>query len=150
MNSYQTIQHLLAKSYLAYFLASLVGLFVDAFIAAPFDVGFARPIAIIFMGLGPALMLWAQYSSWRCHLMGHPHSAQYFKHGPYRLVRNPTHLGILILVTGYTLISGSLIFFATTLLGFLFSNIFFNKYERVNHSALGSEYRDYITRTPKI
>lgn len=147
-DQHQTIQHLLAKSYLAHFIFSLIGLFVDAFIAAPFDVGYARPIAIVFMGLGPLLMLWAQYASWRCHRAGHAH--EHFYHGPYRFVRNPTHLGILILVTGYTLISGSLVFFGTTLLGFLFSNIFFKKYEHINHASLGGEYADYAARTPKI
>jgi protein-S-isoprenylcysteine O-methyltransferase Ste14 len=100
------------------------------------------------MGLGPLLMLWAQYTSWQCHRAGHAH--EHFRHGPYRLVRNPTHLGILILVTGYTLISGSLVFFGTTLLGFLFSNVFFKKYEGVNRESLGEAYEDYVAQTPKI
>jgi protein-S-isoprenylcysteine O-methyltransferase Ste14 len=150
MTQPQTVHHILAKSYLAHFVASMIGLFIDAFIAAPFDVGYARPLAIIFMGLGPLLMLWAQYTTWQCQRGAHSHSAQFFRHGPYRFVRNPTHLGILILVTGYTLISGSLVFFGTTLLGFLISNIFFGKYENFNHESFGEEYNQYKARTPKI
>lgn len=150
MSENQTIQHILAKSYLSYFIASFIGLFVDAFISIPINVKFALPLAIIFMGLGPLLMLWAQYTSWRCRREAHGHSAAFFHHGPYRFIRNPTHLGILILVTGYTLVSGSLVFFGTTLIGFLLSNIFFSKYEKITHETYGEKYLEYKTHTPKI
>lgn len=150
MNEGQTVHHMLAKSYLAHFVASLLGLFIDLFIYIPFDTSQAIPLAIVCMGLGPLLMLWAQYTTWQCHRGAHSHSAEFFRHGPYRFVRNPTHLGILILVTGYTLISGSFIFFGTTLLGFLISNIFFGKYEHFNHQSFGENYNLYKSRTPKI
>lgn len=146
----QTVHHVLAKSYLAHFLASLLGLFADAFISVPFTVAYAEPFAIIFMGLGPLLIFWAQYTSWHCQQGTHGHSAQFFHHGPYRFLRNPTHLGILMLVAGYTLVSGSLIFFGTTLLGFLISNIFFAKYERFTFERFGDEYKDYKAHTPRI
>jgi len=144
----QSVDHALAKSYLAYFLASLIGLFVDSLLSIEFSSSAARPIAIIFLGMGPLLMLWAQYTSWRCRK--EDHSAIFFHHGPYRYVRNPTHLGILILVTGYTLVSGSVVFFATTLLGFLLSNIFFSKYESFTHQQYGDHYKEYKSRTPRI
>ena len=150
MGQEQTIHHHLAKSYMSYFMASLIGLFIDSFISAPFDVGYAYPIAIIFMGLGPLMMLWAQYTSWQCQRGAHGHSASFFHHGPYRFVRNPTHLGILIMVTGYTLISGSLIFFATTFVGFFISNIFFKKYEKLNSETFGENYSLYKKDIPKI
>lgn len=150
MGQEQTIHHHLAKSYMSYFMASLVGLFIDLFVSAPFDVGYAYPIAIVFMGLGPLMMLWAQYTSWQCQNEVHGHSASFFHHGPYRFVRNPTHLGLLILVTGYTLVSGSLIFFVTTLIGFFMSNIFFKKYEKLNVDKFGENYHLYKKNTPKI
>ncbi len=149
-NTHHTVHHILAKSYLIHFVASLIGLLADTFIFAPFDVGYAYPIAIIFMGLGPLLMWWAQYTTWLCQKGVRGHSAAFFRHGPYRFVRNPTHLGILILVTGYTLISGSLLFFVTTLIGFLLSNIFFTKYEHLNHQSFGEEYKEYKATTPRI
>lgn len=144
----QTIHHVLAKSYLAHFVASMVGLLIDAFIAVSFDIPYARTMAVIFFGLGPLLIVWAQYTSWHCEQ--HKHSAAYYMHGPYRFVRNPTHLGILILVAGYTLVSGSHIFFATTLLGFLISNIFFRKYEAINHEKFGEHYHNYKAQTPRL
>jgi protein-S-isoprenylcysteine O-methyltransferase Ste14 len=142
------VHHTLARSYLMYFVASMVGLFADALIAAPFGIPYGHDVAIVLFGAGPLLMLWAQYSSWRCQK--HHHSAAYFHHGPYRIVRNPTHLGILLLVAGYTLISGSLLFFAATLIGYLLSNIFFTKYERIFHEKFGEIYKAYTKKTPKI
>lgn len=143
-----TIHETLATSYIVYFLASLVGLLVDIFIFAPFDIPYAHTIAIICFGLGPLIILWAQSTSWK--FLQQSSMSMYFKYGPYRFVRNPTHLGLLILVTGYTLISGSLIFFLTTFIGFLVSNIFFTKYERLNEQTYGEHYRAYQSRTPKI
>lgn len=147
-NGKETVHHVLAKSYLVQFLASLVGLFIDSFVSIPLTVPFAHPIAIVFLGLGPLLMLWAQYTSWHC--AQHEHSAAYFHHGPYRFVRNPTHLGILILVAGYALISGSFIFFVTTLAGFLISNVFFKKYEALSEETFGEHYHAYKSNTPKL
>ena len=148
MTSPHDINHILAKSYLAHFVASLIGLLIDTFISVPIDVPFAKTVAIVFLGLGPLLILWAQYTSWHCQK--HNHSAQFFMHGPYRFLRNPTHLGILILVAGYTLVAGSLVFFGTTLLGFLISNVFFKKYEAVNKDVFGEHYHAYVRRTPKL
>ncbi len=148
MQESETIHHELARSYMMYFLASMAGLFADSFISAPFNVPYGHTIAIILFGLGPLLMLWAQYTSWRCQT--HKHSAAYFHHGPYRIIRNPTHLGILLLVAGYTLISGSLVFFIATLVGYLASNVFFTKYERIFHRKFGETYQAYTERTPKI
>lgn len=138
----------LAKSYLVYFVASLMGLFADMFISFPLDVPFAKTIAIIFFGLGPLIILWAQYTSGR--FQKENPTLPYFHHGPYRFVRNPTHLGLLILVTGYTLISGSMVFFGVTLIGFLISNILFSKYEKILHESHGDKYKDYKATTPKI
>jgi protein-S-isoprenylcysteine O-methyltransferase Ste14 len=148
MTEQNTLNHVLAKSYLAHFVASIVGLLVDAFIAVPFDVPYAHTIAIIFFGLGPMIILWAQYTSWHCEQ--HKHSATFYMHGPYRFVRNPTHLGVLILVAGYTMVAGSFVFFGTTLLGFLISNIFFKKYEAINHQSFGEHYAKYKAQTPRL
>ncbi len=65
-------------------------------------------------------------------------------------MRNPTHTGILLLVTGYTAVSGSVIFLAVTLIGYLISNMFFKKYEALLHAEYGTEYAEYKNTTPKI
>ena len=144
-----TIHEILAKSYLVYFFASLVGLFVDSFISVPFNVPYAETVAIIFFGLGPLMIAWAQFTSRHYEKSDHPHR-NYFERGPYKIIRNPTHLGLLILVTGYTLVSGSLIFFGTTLIGYLISNIFFTKYESILSEDHGENYYSYKSKVGKL
>lgn len=148
MERKQTIHEVLAKSYLTYLIASLVGLFTDSFLSVPITVPFAKTAAIICLGLGPLLIAWAQYTS--RHEKYDAGQSHYFARGPYRVVRNPTHLGLLILVAGYTFISGSLIFFATTLLGYIISNIFFTKYETILTESYGEHYQNYKTKVKKI
>jgi protein-S-isoprenylcysteine O-methyltransferase Ste14 len=65
-------------------------------------------------------------------------------------MRNPTQIGILILVTGYTAVSGSIVFLTATLLGYLVSNVFFKKYESILHREYGAEYTQYKDNVPKI
>lgn len=147
--STETIHEILAKSYLSYFLASLFALFLDSFISISIHIPHARMIAIICLVVGPLLMLWAQYTSRHCEQAGHP-KEHYFFHGPYRIVRNPTHLGILILVLGYTVISSSVIFFGVTLIGYTISNIFFNRYEAALEEKYGDLYKRYRSTVRKL
>jgi protein-S-isoprenylcysteine O-methyltransferase Ste14 len=148
MEQKPTIHTTLAHSYLMYFLASMVGLFADSFLNLDFHYAFATVSAIICFALGPLIMAWAQYTSWRCKK--NDCNELYFHHGPYRYMRNPTHLGLLILITGYTLINGSVIFFLVTLIGYLVSNIFFKKYESILQDTYGTDYEDYKASVQKV
>lgn len=119
-----------------------MGLFADTMFHFDIDIPFAEYIAVLFFGIGPALVIWAQYTSKK--------HTPYFNYGPYKFLRNPTHLGLLILVTGFSLISASIIFFIITLLGYILSSYFFQKYEVVLHSENNNEYSEYKNKTPKI
>lgn len=146
-----SLNNTLARSYLAYFIFSVIGLFADTMVAFDMHVQGAITLALIFFALGPGLIVWAQYTS--RHYAGdadHDGQSDYFLHGPYRYLRNPTHLGILLLVTGYTFVSGSLIFFAITAIGYLISNVLFKKYESILHTTTGETYATYQTKVPKI
>lgn len=148
MQRSDSVHFTLARSYLAYYLCSIVGLFADTFIGFTFDIPGASRLAITFFMIGTVLMVWAQYTSHR--FRNSPDKGPYFLHGPYRFVRNPTHLGIVLLVSGYTLVSGSLVFFLVTTVGYLISNIFFKKYEAILDRTYGDEYKNYQARTPRI
>lgn len=143
-----TIHTRLAQSYLAYFVASIVGLFVDTMIS--FDIGrfaYAGIVAVVCFALGGVLIAWAQYTSRHTK---HSPSDPYFHKGPYRYMRNPTHLGIVFLVTGYTAVSGSIVFFGVTVIGYVVSNIFFQKYEALLDLTYDGVYEDYKRDVPKI
>ena len=145
-----SIQNILAHSYLSYFIFSFIGLFVDTLIGFNIYVKYSNTIAIWCFFVGSLLILWAQYTSGKAVQQNGTKQSPYFLRGPYRYVRNPTHLGIVILVAGYTLVSGSLVFFFVTLIGYLTSNVFFKEYESVLYTTYGDEYKEYKSKTPKI
>jgi protein-S-isoprenylcysteine O-methyltransferase Ste14 len=144
MGTKASIQINLAHSYLAYFAFSLIGLFVDTFwsFGAPLEYG--NSVALACFVVGPLLIWWAQGTS------SIKSDIPYFKRGPYRYLRNPTHIGIVMLVAGYTAVSGSIVFLAVTVLGYLISNVFFKRYESLLHTEYGEQYSDYKKTVPKI
>lgn len=144
------IQTTLAHSYLAYYLFSILGLLADSLIGFDVAVPFARTIAIICFAIGPILIIWAQNTSDRRKKKGDDKQHAYFKYGPYRYMRNPTHLGLVILVAGYAVISGSIIFLAITVLGYVVSNMLFKKYESFIVEEYGDHYEQYKSDVPKI
>jgi protein-S-isoprenylcysteine O-methyltransferase Ste14 len=146
----QSIQVLLARSYLAYFFASILGLLADSIVVTNAVIPYATVIAVICFALGPLLILWAQYTSRRLRHHQSDSLPMYFKYGPYRVLRNPTHLGLVILVAGYTAISGSVIFLAVTVIGYIVSNFFFHQYELVLRATFGDAYETYKREVPKI
>lgn len=143
------IHIVLARSYLAYFIFSMLGLFLDSYIALDVESSIATLTALICFGAGPLLIGWAQYTSRHCTKSEHKNDP-YFHHGPYRYLRNPTHLGLLILITGYTLVSGSIIFFTISVIGYFVSNIFFKKYESLLIRTYGEHYTNYKSSVRKI
>ncbi len=139
-----TIHMVLAHSYLAYFVFSLLGLFADTFFGFNVPLRYGDTIAIVCFILGSLLIWWAQGTSAK------KNEKPYFERGPYRYMRNPTHIGIMLLVAGYTAVSGSIVFLAVTLIGYIVSNSFFKIYESLLHREYGVEYTDYKEEVPKI
>ncbi len=140
-----SIHIVLAHSYLAYYVACLLGLFADNILSVDeHPIQHGAVIAIICFVLGSLLIGWAQMTS------AAKKSKPYFERGPYRYLRNPTHVGILLLAAGYTAVSGSMVFLAVTLIGYLISNKFFKKYESILHREYGKQYTEYKDSVPKI
>lgn len=138
------IHIVLAHSYLAYFVFSLLGLFADTLFHFNTPIKHGDAVMIALFALGSLLIWWAQRTS------SLKSDKPYFERGPYRYMRNPTHIGILFLVSGYAAISGSAIFLGVTLIGYLISNGFFKKYESILHREYGSAYTEYKESVPKI
>ena len=134
----------LANSYLVYFIFSLIGLFAGTFFSIGTPLHDGQWIALACFIIGPLLIWWAQSTS------AIQSTVPYFERGPYRFVRNPTQIGILILVSGYTAVSGSILFLLATLIGYLISNRFFKKYESILHREYGTTYGDYKDSVPKV
>ncbi len=144
MTTKTSIQINLAHSYLAYFAFSLLGLFADTFWGFGTPLYHGEAIALMCFILGPLLIYWAQSTS------STQSDLPYFVRGPYQYLRNPTHIGIVILVAGYTAVSGSIAFLVVTIIGYIISNVFFKKYESLLHKEYGELYKNYKKIVPKI
>jgi protein-S-isoprenylcysteine O-methyltransferase Ste14 len=138
----------LARSYIAYFVCSMVGLLADALFGFVVPVPQGTLIALVCFAVGPALIWWAQHTS-RTSVSAAA-GTTYFNRGPYRFLRNPTHLGIVILVAGYAAVTGSMIFLFVTLIGYMISNHFFKRYETILRITYGEDYKEYESSTPKV
>jgi protein-S-isoprenylcysteine O-methyltransferase Ste14 len=144
----QTYHEILARSYLVYFIFSIIALFIDSRMPIRFDGGWLWPLAIICFAVGPLLILWAQLTSAKS--VDGKQSHPYFGKGPYRYLRNPTQLGILILITGYVLVSASLVFFAVSVIAYFVSNQYFKKYELALKKEYGQHYEAYEKDVQKV
>lgn len=147
----ETYHAILAKSYIAFFMAATVGLFVETFIPLHITIPYKLTIAIICFGVGPLLIMWAQYTS--------RHTAdrktnemlrRYFYNGPYKYMRNPTQLGLIILILGYAVINSSFMLFVVTYIAYLISNYYFRKYENALKKEFGDHYAEYQARVKKV
>jgi protein-S-isoprenylcysteine O-methyltransferase Ste14 len=104
----------------------------------------------ICFGAGPLLMIWAQYTSHRFEMIKQKTGELHFNRGPYRYLRNPTQLGLVILVLGYACVTGTAILFVTTGVAYIISNFFFKKHEAILESRYGDAYTTYKTSVKKI
>jgi protein-S-isoprenylcysteine O-methyltransferase Ste14 len=145
-----SVHVVLAKSYLTYFLLCSFGLFLETFFPLTIPVPQSVTLAVICFAVGPLLILWAQITSHRYHLVRKETDQIRFDFGPYRFLRNPTHLGLLILVGGYTLVTQAAMLFVVTGVAYIISNIFFRKYEILLENTHGDIYKTYKSSVRKI
>jgi protein-S-isoprenylcysteine O-methyltransferase Ste14 len=146
----QSVHKVLAASYLTYFLLCSLGLFLGIFFPLHFSMLYATFFAVLCFGVGPFLMLWAQYTSHRFEILKRETGQIQFKKGPYRFLRNPTQLGLVILVLGYALVTGTAILFVTTGVAYIISNVFFKKHEEIMESRYGTHYSSYKASVKKV
>ncbi len=146
----QSVHKVLAQSYLAYFLLCIVGIFLGLFIPIRFSIPHAETFAAVFFIVGPLLIFWAQQTSRRFEVIKEKTGKPQFNRGPYRFLRNPTQLGLVILVAGYACASGTAILFITSVVAYIISNTFFKRHEAILESRYGDAYRQYKATVHKV
>ena len=149
----QTVHEVLAMSYVSFLILCSIGIFLDTLFPLSFYLPYRDLYAFMCLVIGPAIIIWAQYASHRFHKRlesGASLQIADFMLGPYRFVRNPTHIGIIILVAGYSLVASSVILFGATLIAVLISNQYFRRHEKILDQTYGDPYRRYRTRVPLI
>ncbi len=145
-----SVHRVLATSYLTYFLLCSFGLFLGIFFPLHFSVPHAVVFANICFFIGPVLMIWAQYTSHRFEIVKQQTGELHFNRGPYKYLRNPTQLGLVVLVLGYAFATSTAILFVTTGVAYIISNFFFKKHEEILESRYGAAYTAYKASVKKI
>ncbi len=149
----KTVHEVLARSYLSFFVFCTIGIFFDLFFPLNFFVPSLWIPAVSCLVVGPAIIAWAQYSSHHFAkdlLKGKKLTVDSFMNGPYQFVRNPTQIGLVILVLGYSLITSSAMLFAATLIAVLISNYYFRTHEKILEDKYGEPYKQYKKAVPLI
>ncbi len=137
------VHHILAHSYMFYFIAFIVGLFFDyIFPLKIFENNSTVLLGSLVSILGTILVLWAQKSSKTFDKNNITKNS--FCNGPYRFTRNPTHWGLFFLIVGFSFIMNSLFIFFFTIVSFVITKSFFLKrQERVLEHKYGAPYMEY-------
>ncbi|MEI6022325.1 MAG: methyltransferase [bacterium] len=145
-----TTHHLLAISYLVYFFCIAGGIGLSIFfplrVRIPGDQIFA---AICFVG-GPLLILWAQYSSYMFERGKKDKGEISFYVGPYKMLRNPTQLGLFLLIFGYVFILHSVTLLLAILFSYVVGNYFYKKQEALLEHKYGKKYQEYEKEVEKV
>lgn len=143
-----TVHHVLAHSYLVYFAMFLFGILLNIFFPIKFlGENNANIFGFIFLLLGTFLIFWAQYSSHkhrkhRVDPKSLPH--RIFYKGPYKYTRMPTHIGLFLLMLGFSFIVNALFLVLSTLFAFVLTkSIFLKKEERLLEEEFGLDYTQY-------
>jgi protein-S-isoprenylcysteine O-methyltransferase Ste14 len=141
--SRKRVHHILAESYTVYLFAFILGLLLSAgWPLKIFENNVFVGISVIIFLLSSILILWAQRSSKK--LEKENLTKESFEKGPYRFTRNPTNLGLFLLVTCFGIIINSFFVVLFTLIAFFISRLFFiKKEEALLASKYGEPYLEY-------
>ncbi len=146
----QSVHKVLAKSYLVYYMLCTIGLCLSAFFPIIFSIPHGAILAKICFFVGPLLIVWAQVTSHKFEKVKKETGELRFKCGPYRYIRNPTQLGLVILVLGYSFASQTAMLFITTGVAYLISNVFFRRHELILELKYGAPYKEYKSSVRKV
>ncbi len=137
------VHHILAHSYLVYFLMLILGVFLDLiFKIQIFTAPQVLYIGIALLILASALIVWAQSTS-RNLTKGNV-TKEAFLHGPYCYTRTPTHWGLFILVLGFAIVTNAFFVMLMTFISFFITKfIFLKKQEEALAEKYGAPYLEY-------
>jgi len=137
------VHRVLAESYSLYMLNLILGLILSA--VWPLKV-FQNSTFVDFSAFiiffSSVLILWAQKSSEK--LKTENLTKKSFMNGPYRYTRNPTNLGLFLLIVSFGMLVNSFFVVLFALIAFFVSRLFFiKKEEQLLEKKYGAPYLEY-------
>ncbi len=141
------VHHVLARSYVVYFLLFLTGICLDILFkpdifwkqGSNFNYSF---VGIILLVLASLLIFWSQRTS--RNLDKEKITKESFCKGPYCFTRSPTHWGLFILMLGFGILVNALFVIITTIISFILTKtIFLKKQEHMLSQKYGAPYIEY-------
>ena len=141
-SSKNTVHHILAHSYLFYFVLFLLGVVLDiVFKFRIFNSSFGEFFGLVFLVLSPLLIFWAQNTGRNLKEVLNKDS---FIKGPYKYTRTPTQLGITMLMFGFGILMNSFFIVFFSLIAYLLSRFsFLTKHEQYLTEKYGTHYIEY-------
>lgn len=139
------ISRLVAFPPIIYLLAFLVGSIAHFFKPIIITTGkTASYFGFIVMLLAPLLIFWAQASLRKFKKGTTGQFEVNFDHGPYRFTRNPTYMGLNMLILGFGFMANSFFIVLSGVISFLFLNFnILRKEEKLLESKYGEAYEEY-------
>lgn len=125
----------------------VISIFVDARYEAP--IGVAKLVGLFLVVVGMGLAIWAA-GHLKAAIVGEvsPKLSMLVKDGPYKAMRHPVYLGIILALLGTTVVVRSWPGIVILLLFFLPSIIYRAKAEeRALAQRFGSEWETYVANT---
>lgn len=147
----KSVHIILSESYLTFIILFIPAMLLDTYFKL--DTLVHKNLAIIgwiLLFLAPLLIYWAQKTSSafkKAYEGGTPITPSFFMHGPYRVTRRPTHLGITMLFVGFALVVASPFALMSALIAHLVTQMNFIKREEcILLEKYGEPYQIYCNK----
>ncbi len=145
------IHLILSRSYSIYFFAFIIALILDVvlYLNIKFGGQMLSNIGFLLIILSTFLMYWAQTVNKKVHYL--PDGSKDFTKGPYKYSRNPTQLGLFILVLGAGFMMNSYIIAISAVVALIFSAFFVIPEEEKRHiHKHGEVYIKYMKKVRRL
>lgn len=144
-----TVHKVLTESYMIYMLAILVGVLTHSFFKIEWMHKGFDYLGIFFMVAGPYLISLAQKASAKFKKIHHAREVgpKDFMYGPYAYIQSPTHMGIFLLVVGFSLVVNSFSLVACSLIAYILTHtVFLPKEQKILKKKYGAAYEAYLKK----
>jgi len=140
------VHFILFHSYLIFFIAIVLGVILDTFLKDKmFSGNIYSYIGFTMVMIGSIIIYWAQKTSSNYKQKTKKNeSMSQFEFGPYKYLRHPTHLGLLIMTFGFSLMINSFFGIILVILAYIYTRLFsIKKQEKILEKKHGEIYSSY-------